>query len=165
MENFKGISYDNSRTNRTPHTEPCCNLVPETTGLRLSLYTLLRYGVKVKEDVGENTQTIMLIDWKNPEKNHFAIAEEVTIRGENKKRPDVVLYGAIETPEKYYLASKEESSIENLLDRHILQLKPRRKACANARGALSGMRREAVRALSWSGWQNGYARISKIQEC
>lgn len=56
------------------------------------VYGLLRYGVKVREDIGENTQTIWLIDWKNPENNHFSIAEEVTVRGENTKRPDVVLY-------------------------------------------------------------------------
>ena len=61
-----------------------------------AVYELLRYGVKVKPDVGENTQTVWLIDWKNREKNHFAIAEEVTIlganTGANTKRPDVVLY-------------------------------------------------------------------------
>jgi len=56
------------------------------------VYGLLRYGVKVREDIGENTQTVWLIDWKNPEKNHFAVAEEVTVRGENTKRPDVVIY-------------------------------------------------------------------------
>ena len=32
------------------------------------------------------------IDWKNPGNNDFAIAEEVTVRGENTKRPDLVLY-------------------------------------------------------------------------
>ena len=56
------------------------------------VYTLLRYGVPVKEEAGENTETVEIIDWKNPLQNDFAIAEEVTIRGENKKRPDVVLY-------------------------------------------------------------------------
>jgi type I restriction enzyme R subunit len=56
------------------------------------IYTLLRYGVKVKPDVGENTQTVWLIDWDNPGKNQFAIAEEVTVEGENAKRPDIVLY-------------------------------------------------------------------------
>jgi type I site-specific deoxyribonuclease, HsdR family len=56
------------------------------------VYGLLRYGVKVKEDIGENTQTVWLIDWERPLKNDFAIAEEVTIKGENTKRPDVVLY-------------------------------------------------------------------------
>ena len=62
-----------------------------------AVYELLRYGVKVKPDVGENAQTVWLIDWKSPEKNHFAIAEEVTVSGAstgaNTKRPDIVLYG------------------------------------------------------------------------
>src|SRR5207248_1375741 len=142
-----------------------------------AVYGLLRYGVKVKPDVGENTETVWLIDWKNPLNNDFAIAEEVTVKGENTKRPDVVLYvngialgvlelkrsivavnegirqnldnqkkvfiqsfyttmqlimagndteglryGTIETPEKYYLTWKEESTIENLLDRHLMQI-------------------------------------------
>src|SRR5258707_3824027 len=60
-----------------------------------AVYELLRYGVKVKPDVGENAQTIWLIDWKKPEKNHFAIAEEVTVvganMGANRKRPDIVI--------------------------------------------------------------------------
>ncbi|WP_394173483.1 type I restriction endonuclease subunit R [Thalassotalea litorea] len=56
------------------------------------VYRLLRYGVKEKEGVGELNQTVWLIDWKNPEANHFAIAEEVTVRGELKKRPDIVIY-------------------------------------------------------------------------
>ncbi|MDD5473648.1 MAG: type I restriction endonuclease subunit R [Candidatus Methanoperedens sp.] len=158
-------------------TQAATNQSKSLYDINKDVYTLLRYGVKVKEDVGENTRTVWLIDWENPGENHFAIAEEVTIRGENKKRPDVVLYingialgvlelkrstisvsegirqnldnqkqvfirpffstiqlvmagndtegvryGAIETPEKYYLAWKEESDIENALDRHIVQL-------------------------------------------
>jgi type I restriction enzyme, R subunit len=55
-------------------------------------YGLLRYGVKVKPDVGEQTITVWLIDWKNPENNDFGIAEEVTIAGLHDKRPDLVLY-------------------------------------------------------------------------
>jgi type I restriction enzyme R subunit len=142
-----------------------------------NIYTLLRYGVNVKEDVGKNTRTVKLIDWEHPLENDFAIAEEVTVMGENNKRPDVVLYvngialgilelkrstvsvfegirqnldnqdqtfirpffatiqlimagndtegiryGVIETPEKYYLKWKEDSNIENPLDKHIVQL-------------------------------------------
>src|SRR5216683_4638030 len=142
-----------------------------------AVYSLLRYGVPVRPDVGENTETVWLIDWKNPLNNDFAIAEEVTVRGEHTKRPDVVLYvngialgvvelkrsivlvaegirqnlhnqdkrfiqpffttmqlimagndteglryGVIETREKYYLTWKEESAIENLLDRSLMQL-------------------------------------------
>ena len=146
-----------------------------------AVYELLRYGVKVKAEVGENTETVWLIDWKNVHNNDFSIAEEVTVKGANakahRKRPDIVLYvngialgvlelkrstvsvaegirqnldnqkkefiqhffstiqyvmagndteglryGTIETPEKYYLTWKEYSPIENLLDRHLVQL-------------------------------------------
>jgi len=141
------------------------------------VYSLLRYGVPVKEEVGQNKQTIELIDWKHPQKNDFYIAEEVTIKGEHDKRPDVVLYvngialatlelkrstvsiaegirqnldnqepkfikqffatvqlvmagndteglryGAIATKEKHYLTWKEESTVENVLDKHLLLL-------------------------------------------
>lgn len=141
------------------------------------VYSLLRYGAKVREDIGENTKTVWLIDWENPLNNHFAIAEEVSIKGENKKRPDIVIYvngialgtvelkrstvsvsegirqnldnqksmfimpffatvqlvmagndteglryGVIQTPEKYYLKWKEDSDVENLLDRPIQQV-------------------------------------------
>ncbi len=57
-----------------------------------SVYGLLRYGVQAKAEVGENTETVWLIDWKNPLNNDFAFAEEVTIEGEHTKRPDVVIY-------------------------------------------------------------------------
>ena len=57
-----------------------------------AVYQLLRYGIKDKEGAGEQNQTVWLIDWQNPEKNDFAIAEEVSVKGENKKRPDIVLY-------------------------------------------------------------------------
>ncbi|BBY97300.1 type I restriction endonuclease subunit R [Mycolicibacterium fallax] len=56
------------------------------------VYGLLRYGVKVKPGVGEQTETVWLIDWKNPEANHFVVVEEVTVAGQHTKRPDVVLY-------------------------------------------------------------------------
>jgi len=42
--------------------------------------------------VAVNKKTIQLIDWDNPDENDFAIAEEVTIKGIHKKRPDIVLY-------------------------------------------------------------------------
>jgi type I restriction enzyme, R subunit len=56
------------------------------------VYGLLRYGVHVRPGIGEQTETVWLIDWTNPEANHFAIAEEVTIAGSHVKRPDLVLY-------------------------------------------------------------------------
>src|SRR5665213_3317989 len=146
-----------------------------------AVYELLRYGVKVKPDVGENNVTVWMVDWKQPEKNDFAIAEEVTVTAADdkahEKRPDVVLYvngialgvlelkrstvsvsegirqnldnqkkifiepffstmqlvmagndtegmryGSIQTPEKYYLAWKEDGPALNLLDRHLIQM-------------------------------------------
>jgi len=141
------------------------------------VYGLLRYGVKVKPGVGEQTETVWLIDWKNPEVNHFVVVEEVTIAGQHTKRPDVVLYvnglalatlelkrskvavsegirqtignqkpefirsffstvqfvfagndveglryGVIDTPEKYWLAWKEPSDVDQPLDRALLQM-------------------------------------------
>ena len=56
------------------------------------VYQLLRYGVKVRPGVGEQTQTVWLIDWANPSANHFVVVEEVTVLGQHTKRPDVVLY-------------------------------------------------------------------------
>lgn len=57
-----------------------------------NVYNLLRYGVQVKADAGENYENVHLIDWQNPTSNDFAIAEEVTVHGNRDKRPDIVLY-------------------------------------------------------------------------
>lgn len=57
-----------------------------------TVYELLRYGVSVKVDVSKNSETVKLINWDHPERNDFAIAEEVTLRGAQERRPDVVLY-------------------------------------------------------------------------
>ncbi len=56
------------------------------------VYSLLRYGISVQPEIGQNRQTVWLIDWKHPENNDFAIAEEVSMAGKHKKRPDLVLY-------------------------------------------------------------------------
>jgi type I restriction enzyme R subunit len=57
-----------------------------------NVYAALRYGINVKEEAGQNKETIYLIDWKSPHENDFAIAEEVTIKGQHGKRPDIVIY-------------------------------------------------------------------------
>lgn len=61
-----------------------------------AVYDLLRYGVKVKTGVSEHNQTVFLLDWEHPERNHFALAEEVTVKplgdAAHEKRPDIVLY-------------------------------------------------------------------------
>jgi type I restriction enzyme R subunit len=58
----------------------------------LRTYQLLRYGVPVQTAAGQAHETVHLIDWKNPEKNDFALAEEVTLKGGYQRRPDIVLY-------------------------------------------------------------------------
>src|SRR5437016_3335984 len=146
-----------------------------------AVYDLLRYGVQVRPEVGENKVTVWLVDWEHPEKNDFAIAEEVSVAATSPdahgKRPDIVVYlngiavallelkrsivsvaegirqnldnqkkvfiehffstmqlimagndteglryGIIQTPEKYYLTWKEDSSVENPMDRALEQL-------------------------------------------
>ncbi len=61
-------------------------------GNNQAVYNLLRYGVPVKIEAGKVTETVYLIDWDEPEKNDFALAEEVTVYGNHEKRPDIVLY-------------------------------------------------------------------------
>ncbi len=57
-----------------------------------AVYSLSRYGVQVQAKAGENTETVWLINWESVAKNDFALAEEVTLRGNHERRPDLVLY-------------------------------------------------------------------------
>ncbi len=91
-------SVSDTLTNRALHE---LNKVATDTSKRIydrnkEVYNLLRYGVKVQPGAGENRVTVWLIDWQHPECNHFAIAEEVTVKGADakasNKRPDVVIY-------------------------------------------------------------------------
>lgn len=142
-----------------------------------AFYSLLRYGVNIKE-LGEKAKTVYLIDWENPQNNHFGVVQEVPIQTKDSfVRADVMVYvngmalgiielkrgstnieqgirqllryqekhnirtffaaiqlaiagndsqgiryGTIETSEKYYLQWKEDSPVENLLDRQLLQM-------------------------------------------
>ena len=103
----------------------------DTTDLGKSLYdankdaySFLRYGIKVRPDVGENKETVWLIDWQNPNNNHFAIAEEVTISGNHTKRPDIVIYvngialGIIEL--KRSTVGVTEGIRQNLLNQDVI---------------------------------------------
>lgn len=85
-----------------------------------NVYKLLRYGVQVKAEVGDHYETVQLINWGEPEKNDFAIAEEVTVFIDEEKRPDLVLYvngiaiGVIEL--KRSIVSIGEGIRQNLLN-------------------------------------------------
>ncbi|AGA33514.1 Type I restriction-modification system, restriction subunit R [Thioalkalivibrio nitratireducens DSM 14787] len=58
----------------------------------LRSYNLLRYPVKVLLSPGQPHEDVHLIDWERPERNDFALAEEVTLKGGHERRPDLVLY-------------------------------------------------------------------------
>lgn len=56
------------------------------------VYSLLKYGAKVKESPESAPRTVYFIDVDNPTNNHFSIAEEVTVVEQQEKRPDLVIY-------------------------------------------------------------------------
>lgn len=109
---------------RTAALNPTDDLYP----INRAVYSALRYGVKVKDDTTNLIQTVWLIDWKNPLRNHFAVAEEVTVKGEHTKRPDIVLYvngialGVLEL--KRASVSVAEGIRQNLDNQHHRFIKP-----------------------------------------
>ena len=46
----------------------------------------------VKIEAGKVTETVHLINWNEPEKNDFVIVEEVTVKGDHERRPDILLF-------------------------------------------------------------------------
>ncbi|MBN2403735.1 MAG: HsdR family type I site-specific deoxyribonuclease [Spirochaetes bacterium] len=92
------------------------------------VYSMLRYGVNVQPEIGHNKETVWLIDWENPLKNDFAIAEEVTIKGIHDKRPDIVIYvngialGVLEL--KRSIVSISEGIRQNLDNQKHIFIKP-----------------------------------------
>lgn len=57
-----------------------------------TVYSLLKYGAKVKPSPGAAEKTVYFFDAEHPTNNHFAIAEEVTVIMTQEKRPDIVIY-------------------------------------------------------------------------
>ena len=73
-------------------TKAASNLTNGLYESNKEVYKLLRYGVTVREELGQPKETVWLINWNEPHRNNFAIAEEVTVKGKFDKRPDIVLY-------------------------------------------------------------------------
>ncbi|MCL2857771.1 MAG: HsdR family type I site-specific deoxyribonuclease [Oscillospiraceae bacterium] len=57
-----------------------------------NVYSLLKYGAKVKENPGEPEKTVYFIDWETSQNNEFSVAQEVTIKEKSARRPDLVVY-------------------------------------------------------------------------
>ena len=55
-------------------------------------YQLLKYGCNVKTTNKNKTTNVHLISWDNEEKNEFSISEEVTLKKNLERRPDLVIY-------------------------------------------------------------------------
>lgn len=94
-----------------------------------AVYSMLRYGINVQPEIGQNKETIWFIDWKNPHNNDFAIAEEVTVNSKyHTKRPDIVLYingialGVLEL--KRSTVSISEGIRQNLDNQQHIFIKP-----------------------------------------
>lgn len=68
------------------------NQVDKLYYVNKEVYSLIRYGAKVKGNIGDNNQTVAFINFDDPYDNDFYIVQEVSIKGENTKRPDIVLY-------------------------------------------------------------------------
>ena len=61
-------------------------------GPNREVYSMLRYGTAKKEELMSKPETVHFINWQQPQNNHFAIAQEVTIKDKKERRPDIVLY-------------------------------------------------------------------------
>ncbi len=68
------------------------NLQQDLYKANQNVYSLLKYGAKVRENPDEPYKTIYFIDWEHSHNNEFAVAEEVTIKSGNERRPDLVVY-------------------------------------------------------------------------
>lgn len=56
------------------------------------VYNMLKYGTGVTLYIGEKEQKVYFIDYEDYTNNDFYVAEEVTVEGQNEKRPDIVIY-------------------------------------------------------------------------
>lgn len=130
LSNFLKKKYSDNLIGKALHKfkQTAANQSKSLYDVNKAVYSMLRYGVNVLPEVGQNKQTVQLIDWKNPLNNDFAIAEEVTIKGVHKKRPDIVIYvngialGVIEL--KRSTVSITEGIRQNLDNQKHIFIKP-----------------------------------------
>ena len=98
------IKYQESRGNNTDLAKRAYEQFESVTNQmaknlyerNLDTYNLIRYGIDLAPNIGEKKVTIRPIDFIDVSKNHFYVAEEVTVIGKSgngaEKRPDLVIY-------------------------------------------------------------------------
>jgi len=94
-ENLKKRGYKDTHIHRAVDELRKAAICSSHRGLydaNKEVYSLLRYGAKVKDGRG-GIKTVGFIDWDHFGDNDFAIAEEVSVSGAvNNKRPDLVVF-------------------------------------------------------------------------
>jgi len=94
LRGFLSCRYNEVLTDRaiSKLLETAGNLQQGLYKANQDVYSLLKYGAKVKENPSDAEKTVYFIDWDDIEKNTFAIAQEVTIKHNVERRPDLVVY-------------------------------------------------------------------------
>lgn len=111
LGNLKDVTNKNIKEERLrPYLQSCCysqvlidgaiaqlvkaagDMMHGVYDANKSVYSLLKYGAKVKSSPEAAPQTVYFIDVEHPANNDFAIAEEVTVVDRQEKRPDLVVY-------------------------------------------------------------------------
>ena len=86
-------AYNAIRELRT--TTGLCTNFGNLSDVSEKVYSLLRYGAKVAQ-LGGTTKDVNFINWNDPTKNIYELAEEVKVKtlgmGHDSRRPDMVLY-------------------------------------------------------------------------
>ena len=90
------------------------DLVLYVNGIALGVLELKRSSVAVNEGIRQN-----LDSQRKDFIQQFFGTMQLIMAGNDTEG---IRYGTIQTPEKYYLTWKEDSSVENRLDRHVLQI-------------------------------------------
>ncbi|MBQ3038181.1 MAG: HsdR family type I site-specific deoxyribonuclease [Clostridia bacterium] len=94
IENLKNRGYSDKLINGAVSElkKTSQNMHNKLYGANKEVYSLLKYGAKIKEEIEKPAKTVYFIDFDDITRNDFYIAEEVTVVGENVKRPDLVAY-------------------------------------------------------------------------
>ncbi len=84
------------------------------------IYNLLTLGTSLEQTIEGDTKsfTLRYIDWKIPHNNVFHVSAEFTVQGENKARPDIVLF-INGIPLTVIECKKPSEDLEQAISQHV----------------------------------------------